>query len=162
MELESERLRLRPLRDEEMREMIRNEQEPDLRQAYSEMLQGCLLEPENRLWHVIWGIERKDEPGTFIGELSFKGRNPDGMAEIGYSLRTGFCGKGYMTEALRRITEWALAQAGVARVEAETAPDNLASQRVLAACGFIPTGTRGEEGPRFVYRQAEQKGAAAQ
>ncbi len=25
-----------------------------------------------------------------------------------------------------------------------------ASQRVLAKCGFVPTGTVGEEGPRFV------------
>ena len=34
-------------------------------------------------------------------------------------------------------------------VEAETAPDNKASQRVLEKCGFVPDGT-GVEGPHFV------------
>ena len=44
---------------------------------------------------------------------------------------------------------WALKQPDVIRVEAETEPDNLASQRVLEKCGFLPSGTVGEEGPRF-------------
>jgi hypothetical protein len=39
---------------------------------------------------------------------------------------------------------------GVLRVEAETEPDNTASQRVLAKCGFVPNGIIGEEGPRYV------------
>ncbi len=34
---------------------------------------------------------------------------------------------------------------------AETEPGNIASQRVLEKAGFIPTGTNGEEGPRFVW-----------
>ena len=38
------------------------------------------------------------------------------------------------------------------RVEAETEPDNAASQRVLAKCGFVPNGIVGEEGPRYVRR----------
>ena len=28
--------------------------------------------------------------------------------------------------------------------------DNIVSQKVLAKCGFNPTGTIGEEGPRFI------------
>ena len=54
---------------------------------------------------------------------------------------------------MRRICAWALTQPCVSRVEAETAPDNRASQRLLAACGFVPTGTEGEEGPRFVLEK---------
>lgn len=38
-------------------------------------------------------------------------------------------------------------------VEAETAPDNKASQRILEKCGFVPDGTMGEEGPRFVLER---------
>ena len=34
-------------------------------------------------------------------------------------------------------------------MEAETLPDNVASQRVLEKLDFKPTGTEGEEGPRF-------------
>ena len=43
--------------------------------------------------------------------------------------------------------------AGVTAVEAETAPDNAASIRVLAKLGFQPTGTLGEEGPRFLLKK---------
>ena len=52
------------------------------------------------------------------------------------------------------ITKWALSQPGVIRVEAETDSNNIASQRVLEKAGFIPTGTIGEEGPRFVCKIA--------
>lgn len=43
-----------------------------------------------------------------------------------------------------------LKQPEVARVEAETDPDNQDSRRVLAKCGFVPYGVCGEEGPSFV------------
>lgn len=132
-----------------MERLIAEEQDPALRQAYSEMLQGCVREPEKRLWHAVWYAERKDRPGTPVGDLSFKGLGADGTVELGYGLREGCCGRGYMTEAVRAICAWALAQDGVARVEAETAPDNPASQRVLLRAGFLPTGENGEEGPRF-------------
>ena len=39
------------------------------------------------------------------------------------------------------------------RVEAETDPENTASQSVLRRCGFVMTGDFGEEGPRFVLRK---------
>ena len=150
MRLESERLFLTPVSDEEMAAWIEKEQSPELKQAYSEMLQGCVREPENRLWYAMWLMERKDCPGTVVGDFCFKGLNADGMVEIGYGLREGFCGNGYMTEAVKTAAEWALTQPGVTRVEAETDPGNRASQKVLAACGFVPTGTVGEEGPRYV------------
>ena len=76
--------------------------------------------------------------------------NSDGSVEIGYGLKDGYCGNGYMTEAVRRVTEWAFRVQGVSRIEAETDHENLRSQKVLTACGFVPTGTVGEEGPRFV------------
>lgn len=149
--LETERLIIYPLTDDEMRALIDAQENPDLKQAYTEMLQGCLLHPEARIWNAIWNIELREQAGTVVGDMSFKGLGDDGTVEIGYGTRAGYCNKGYMTEAVKRITQWALAQEGVARVEAETAPDNIASQRVLAKAGFIPNGQMGEEGPRFVY-----------
>ena len=154
MKLESERLFHYPISDEEMEAWIGKEKDAELKQAYSEMLQGCVREPENRVWYAMWLMELKDRPGTVVGDFCFKGMQPDGMVEIGYGLREGFCGKGYMTEAVKTVSAWALARQGVSRVEAETAPENRASQRLLAACGFLATGTVGEEGPRFVLKNA--------
>lgn len=83
-----------------------------MKQDYSEMLQGCLEHPENRIWNAVWN----------------------------------------MTEAVRAISKWALAQEGVNRIEAETNPQNEASQRVLTCAGYVTTGEWGEEGPKFVYQ----------
>lgn len=152
MRLESERLYLYPIGDAELELLIAQEQDPALRQAYTEMLEGCRREPEQRIWHAPWLMERKDAPGTVVGDLGFKGLAEDGTVELGYGLREGCCGHGYMTEAVRLISAWALRQTGVARLEAETEADNLASQRVLAACGYVPNGVIGAEGPRYVYR----------
>ncbi len=152
MKVESSRLFFYPISDDEMKKLILGERNPELRQAYSEMLQGCVDEPEKRIWRAVWQMELKDQPGVVVGDFSFKGLGQDGTVEIGYGLREGYCGFGYMTETLKRITEWALSQEGVTRVEAETERDNLASQKVLFNAGFAPTGELGEEGPRFAYR----------
>ena len=152
MKIETERLLLYPISDKEMVQLVENEQDADLKQAYSEMLQGCVSEPEKRIWHAVWFMELKSHPGTIVGDLSFKGLAADGMVELGYGLRDGYCGHGYMTEAVKAISAWAVVQKGVTRIEAETAPVNTASQHVLMNAGFIPTGESGEEGPRFLYK----------
>jgi len=153
MIVETERMKLYPISDDEMREIIENESDAEMKQAYGEMLQGCLDNPEDRVWYAIWLMELKEEAGVIAGDFCFKGLSEDGTVEIGYGLREGFCGRGYMTEAVAAITRWALEQKGVSRVEAETDEENLASQRVLKACGYVPTGTRGEEGPRFAFKE---------
>lgn len=156
MKIETDRLMLYPISDGEMKELIENETDPVMKQAYSEMLLGCTDDPENRIWYAVWLMELRSEPGTIAGDFCFKGLGADGMIEIGYGLREGFCKNGYMTEALKAVCGWALLQNGVSRIEAETESSNAASQRVLERSGFIPTGTDGEEGPRFVYKPTEE------
>ena len=144
----TERLNIRIASDDEMRALIAEQTDEGLKAAYGEMLEGCITHPEQRQWYAVWLIGRKN--GGRIGELCFKGLSPDGTAEIGYGLLPEFRGKGYATEAVKAVVEWALGQPGVTAIEAETDAENTASQRVLAKAGFVPTGTRGEEGPRFV------------
>lgn len=147
MILETKRLRIHIATQEEMTEVIEKETDDVLKTAYQEMLQGCLDHPEQWEWFAIWMIESRD--GTPVGDLSFKGLGPDGFVEIGYGISEEFQGKGLATEAVDAAVNWALGQPDVKCVEAETDPDNRASQRVLQKCGFIPTGVIGEEGPRF-------------
>ena len=153
MKIVTARLLLYPISEEKMQLLIAQEKDAALKQAYSEMLQGCIDEPEKRIWHILWFIELKSKKGTIVGDLSFKGLDSDGMVELGYGLREGYCGNGYMTEAVKAITEWAVSQEGVSSVEAKNTTENTASQRVLAKAGFIPTGENGEEGPRFRYEK---------
>ncbi len=146
--IETERLRIHIATQEEITEFIARQSDDVLKTAYREMLQGSIDHPEQREWFAIWMIESKE--GIHIGDLSFKGLGPDGSAEIGYGISDEFRGKGYATEAVGAAVAWALRQPGVRCVEAETEPRNMASQRVLEKCGFIPTGKTGEEGPRFI------------
>lgn len=104
--------------------------------------------PGTKKLYAVWFMELN---GKRIGDLCFKGLGEDGVVEIGYGNYTGFEGKGYMTEAVMVLVQWASRQPGVLRIGAETDKDNKASQRVLEKTGFVPSGEIGEEGPRFVW-----------
>ena len=145
--IETKRLKIYPAAREQMEAFAAAETDAELRKAYTEMLEGCIKHPDQWEWYAMWMIELRD--GTHIGDLCFKGLGTDGSVEIGYGILEEYRGKGYAAEAVDAAVNWAMKQPAVARVEAETEPDNRASQRVLEKCGFLPSGTMGEEGPRF-------------
>ncbi len=149
LELSAGRIRLIPCSREEMEELIAGEDDEELKSAYRQMLDGALKNPADWVWYAVWRIESPE--GETIGDLSFKGMGPNGAVEIGYGIREEYRRQGYAAEAVSALVRWAARQPRVRRVEAETDPDNIASQRVLKKCGFVPTGTLGEEGPRFVW-----------
>jgi RimJ/RimL family protein N-acetyltransferase len=60
--------------------------------------------------------------------------------EIGYWCRTGFTGRGYITEAVRGITAFAFDALGARRVEIRCDSRNLASMRVAERAGFLLEG----------------------
>ena len=142
---------LHPLSEKEIQFIIEKESDPEMKQAYTEMLAGCRINPDKRIWYAVWNMELKANPGEIVGDFCFKGLGDDGVVEIGYGLKEAYRHHGYMTEAVRNITEWALSQGNVKQVEAETDEKNTASQNVLSRAGFIRNGKIGEEGPRFVY-----------
>ena len=82
--METARLRIRVLSDEEMVRFIQTQTDEELIEAYKEMLQGSVEHPEQRVWYAIWSIERKD--GTSVGDLCFKGPPENGAVEIGYGI----------------------------------------------------------------------------
>ena len=155
--IQTDRLCISIASDEEIRSLIEKQTDEGMKAAYGEMLSGCMAHPEQREWYAVWFIRLNS--GEAIGDYCFKGLS-DGCVEIGYGLLPKYWGKGYATEAVIAAVEWALRQPGVMRIEAETEPDNTASQRVLEKSGFVPTGTNGEEGPRFVFKGfAESNGS---
>lgn len=149
MKIETTRLKLSPISDAGMRYLIENEKDAIMRQALTEMLQGCLDHPKERMWYALWQMELKEKPGIMVGSFCFKGLNEDGTVEIGYGLHDGFCGHGYMTEALNAVADWALQQTGVAKIIAETDAENEPSQKVLLRAGFRFSGKHGTEGPIY-------------
>ncbi|MGM0896479.1 MAG: GNAT family N-acetyltransferase [Bacillota bacterium] len=78
-----------------------------------------------------WLIIRKWD-GRVIGDAGFKGKPDDKQqVEIGYGLLERYWNKGYATEAMNALIEWALSNEEVEKVIAETERSNLASIRVL-------------------------------
>ena len=137
MQLLTERLFLIPLRPDGMRALLARTTDPELVQPYTDMLDLSLAHPGQWVWYTAWGLYQNDS-GDWVGDLCFKGLPENGHPE---------------TEAVRAACRWAFGQPGVTAVEAETDPGNTASQAVLRRVGFVPTGTMGEEGPRFILRK---------
>ncbi len=134
-----------------MSRLIEKQTDESLRAAYEEMSSGCLAHPDKREWYAPWMIELKE--GTHVGELCFMGPPSEGAVEIGYGISEEYRNRGYASEAVKAVSAWALDRPEIAAVEAETDPENRASQKVLAKAGFLPTGTTGEEGPRFILKR---------
>lgn len=153
IQLRTKRLLISPMSDEELGQLIQNTADEELKKAYQEMLDGSIKEPEKRLWYTAWKICLK-ENCNMIGDMCFKGPAKAHSVEIGYGLKEEYTGRGYATEAVKAFIDWAFSQEDVYFVEAETAPDNLASKRILEKLAFKPDGT-GEEGPRFVLEKSE-------
>lgn len=93
-------------------------------------------DPENYFWHSFFLIIRKSDR-VVVGSADFKNiPDENGEVEIGYGLGREFEHNGYMTETVRAMTEWALAQQKVNAVIAETEKDNKPSQHILERCGY--------------------------
>jgi RimJ/RimL family protein N-acetyltransferase len=73
--------------------------------------------------------------GRAVGGIGFKGQPQAGAVEIGYGLVPSARGNGYAAEAVGALLVLATAQ-GVERVTADTADDNVASQKTLVRAGF--------------------------
>ena len=95
-------------------------------------------DPDNYLFFIEFLIVRKSDSHV-VGSIDFKYVPDDGVTEVGYGMNPAYEGRGYMTEELRALLDFARAR-GVKTVRADTERDNLRSQNVLKRCGF-----------RFVY-----------
>lgn len=83
-----------------------------------------------------WVLRRKLD-GQWVGGIGLKGEPVEGAIEVGYGLVPSARGQGLAREAVEALCRRAEAR-GVA-VWAETEGENPASERVLAACGFVLT-----------------------
>jgi ribosomal-protein-alanine N-acetyltransferase len=68
-------------------------------------------------------------------------------AYIGYWIDETYANRGIMTTSLALLTDYALAEAGLHRIEVSIRPENAASLRVVEKLGFIKEGLR----PRFLH-----------
>lgn len=92
-----------------------------------------------------FAIETRDN-GAFVGWCTMFRWNPVHRSlGIGYCLDEPAWGKGYATEAVRAMLQWAYGTLDLNRVEAELDTRNAASARVLEKLGFEREGLRRED-----------------
>lgn len=122
--------------------------DPELSQAYREMLEGGLRFPEQRLWYWPWRLACAPQARASGTPVSRGFLPTDGPRSV-----TGWRGPSGDAASPRkpsgRCAMGAVA-AGVQAVEAETEPGNAASQHVLQKNGFLPMGIQGAEALAFV------------
>jgi len=99
-------------------------------------LPNTLAFPDKYIWYTSWEILLKST-NTVIGGMGFAGYPNDlGEAEIGYMIDANQHNKGYATEALQLLSQWAFTHEFVNAIIVHTYADNLPSRRILEKCGF--------------------------
>lgn len=95
---------------------------------------------DNRLhdWYTYWLIIIKEE-NTGVGMVGFKGPpNEKESVEIGYGLDDRYRGKGFMSEAVSALIDWAFSHSDCSILTAtHVLKDNFGSQKVLFHNGFV-------------------------
>ena len=84
-----------------------------------------------------WGISLNDK---LIGTIGFGWHPQRHFANLGYDLNKAYWGKGIITEAIQAVLKYAFEIEKIHRIEAQTDPKNLASQKVLLKNGFVNEG----------------------
>jgi RimJ/RimL family protein N-acetyltransferase len=83
----------------------------------------------------------EEESGEFVGFAALVRIDPDAReAEAGYIVSRRARGHGVAVRALRLLTEWALDELALERVELRITPENMASIRVAERCGYVREG----------------------
>jgi RimJ/RimL family protein N-acetyltransferase len=79
-----------------------------------------------------WALREDDELVGMVGLYRIGG----GTGELGYWVARGARGRGLATEAAGAVVDWALGEAGLARVEWRAVVGNTASARAARSLGF--------------------------
>ncbi len=147
--LETERLTLRPFRESDAEALFACCRNANLGnnagwaphqsiEESREILHTLFMKQEN-----IWAITRKDS-GQLIGSIGIipdpKRENPQSRM-LGYWLDEAHWGKGYMTEAVQAVINYAFKELHLSLITAYCYPHNKRSQKVLERNGFIYEGT---------------------
>lgn len=145
--LRTERLELRPVRDEDIDRILEYRNLPEV----TRWLLRTEVDPAS--FRAAWRRAAQDPDdhsvavvldGVVIGTVSLEvadgmgqpGMPPRTQAELGYIFDPAYGGHGYATEAVTAMVAYAFDQLGVRRITAGCFADNLASVRILEKVGM--------------------------
>ena len=146
--LETRRLKLRPLGDNDLEELFLLRSNPEVnrflertpalkREDAREFMQMISIGEAEMKW-LYWVICQKED-GKLIGTLSLFNFSPDrSKAELGFELMPCFQGMGFMQEALEMVLKIVFDSLKLRFIRACVMPGNTRSIRILEKNGFKP------------------------
>jgi RimJ/RimL family protein N-acetyltransferase len=148
--LESPRLRLRALRDDDAAALLALYGDPEVMRYWSTAPWSGIEQAHAHLQRVrrdaeagvlSWAIADAASDGLIGTVTLFRLDRDHRRAEIGYALASAHWGKGLAGEALRLALHYAFDTLRLERIEADTDPRNTPSRRMLEQLGFVLEGT---------------------
>ncbi|MBS4214786.1 MULTISPECIES: GNAT family N-acetyltransferase [Neobacillus] len=138
MELQTERLKIVPCTDELLSTISPEDYKIG---PHIKMFLEKLKEDSTQFGWGVWLVINK-ENNTIIGDIGFKGKpNSENTVEVGYGIIPSAQNKGYATEAVNEIINWAFTNDHVDKVVAECLHDNIPSIKVLEKLKMNKIGT---------------------
>lgn len=118
---------------------------PELKEALEQTILPHVADAsKNYLYSTLWTVISKAD-NKMVGDLCFVGEpNPNGEIEIGYGTYDEFQRRGFMTEAVGSMIEWAKQQPDLKAITASTDKTNVASYTILEKNNFEKTGESDE------------------
>jgi len=74
--------------------------------------------------------------GAYVGQIGYTETENAATVHLGYFVLPEFAGKGYTTEAVKRVCAFAFMEDGRARITTGCYKENTASERVMVKAGF--------------------------
>jgi len=160
VELDTDRLRLDPLRPSDAAEMVAVLGSPelyrytggtpptlaDLERRYA--LQSAGSPTSDEAWHN-WIVRVPSDGAVGFVQATVTGD----VADVAWLIGVKAQGVGYAREAAAAMCAW-LVSTGVSELRAHIHPDHVASRRVAEGVGFVPTGLRDDDGEDVWMLQA--------
>jgi ribosomal-protein-alanine N-acetyltransferase len=148
--LATARLRLRPLRDDDADALFALHSDARVMRYWShapwtrrdDAVQRIAQLARDRVASEFYTLAATtDEDDALIGTASlFAINRTHRRGEVGYALRSDLWGRGYATEMLRALIDFAFTSVGLERLEADIDPRNEASCRLIERVGFAREG----------------------
>jgi len=147
--LETEKLILRPFEEKDLQDFHAYSKNPEVGPNAGWPPHETMAQTKEVLIRFmaedsVWAMEEKAS-GKVIGSVGLhrdeRRDRSDAIRMIGYALGKSWWGKGYMTEAVRRVLKYLFEETRLELVTVYHFTKNQRSQRVIEKCGFRYEGT---------------------
>ena len=126
----------------------------ELRDFFRVRIADLDADPDRQPWLARAIVLDAADGRLVAGSVGFHGPpDAEGRAEVGYQIQPPFRRRGFTTEAVRGLFDWAATTHGIDRFRASIASSNDASIGLVTGLGFVPVGVHHDEidGEELVY-----------